>query len=232
MHITRRRLLAAPAALSAGLLPGSLLAALEAQTPPMADLSTWDAVRAQFVLDPEWMHFASFFIASHPAPVRAAIEGYRRAIDRNPFVTVEHGMFSEGADNLHVQVVRPFGEHAVLDGDEGIAVDRTPVALDRRAHRRRMAGDEEAGEVHPLRIQHELGTDRVPGGEVRHGRGLRFQRGQQAARQQAGGQGGRGREQATSGDVHGPTRVMARWGRWWVNVGSGRGRSGNPRLHY
>ncbi|WP_202922288.1 aminotransferase class V-fold PLP-dependent enzyme [Pseudoxanthomonas koreensis] len=104
MHITRRRLLAAPAALSAALLPGGLLAALEAQTPPMADLSTWDAVRAQFVLDPEWMHFASFFIASHPAPVRAAIEGYRRAIDHNPFVTVEHGMFSEGADNLHVQV--------------------------------------------------------------------------------------------------------------------------------
>src|SRR5690606_22641486 len=27
-----------------------------------------------------------------------------RAIDRNPFVTVEHGMFSQGADNLHVQV--------------------------------------------------------------------------------------------------------------------------------
>src|SRR5690606_37604405 len=83
---------------------GSLMAALEAETPPLADLSSWDAVRAQFALDPEWMHFASFFIASHPAPVRAAIEGYRRAIERNPFVTVEHGMFSEGADNLHVQV--------------------------------------------------------------------------------------------------------------------------------
>ena len=104
MQITRRGFLAAPAALSTALLPGSLMAALEAETPPLADLSSWDAVRAQFALDPEWMHFASFFIASHPAPVRAAIEGYRRAIDRNPFVTVEHGMFSEGADNLHVQV--------------------------------------------------------------------------------------------------------------------------------
>ena len=104
MRITRRGLLAAPAALSAALLPGGLLAAVEAETPPMADLSSWEAVRAQFALDPEWMHFASFFIASHPAPVQAAIEGYRRAIDRNPFHVVEHGMFSEGADNIHQQV--------------------------------------------------------------------------------------------------------------------------------
>ena len=111
MAITRRGFVAAPAALSAALLPGSLLAALEAQTPPMPDLSTWEGVRAQFALDPAWMHFASFFIASHPAPVQAAIEGYRRAIDANPFATVEHGMFSEGADNLHVQVQAAVGEY-------------------------------------------------------------------------------------------------------------------------
>ena len=111
MPITRRGLLAAPAALSTALLPGGLLAALEAHTPPMPDLSTWEGVRAQFALDPAWMHFASFFIASHPAPVRAAIEGYRRAIDANPFATVEHGMFSEGADNLHVQVQAAVAEY-------------------------------------------------------------------------------------------------------------------------
>ena len=97
--------------LSTALLPGGLLAALEAHTPPMPDLSTWEGVRAQFALDPAWMHFASFFIASHPAPVRAAIEGYRRAIDANPFATVEHGMFSEGADNLHVQVQAAVAEY-------------------------------------------------------------------------------------------------------------------------
>ena len=111
MQITRRGFVAAPAALSAALLPASLLAALEAQTPPMPDLSTWEGVRAQFALDPAWMHFASFFIASHPAPVQAAIEGYRRAIDANPFATVEHGMFSEGADNLHVRVQAAVAEY-------------------------------------------------------------------------------------------------------------------------
>jgi isopenicillin-N epimerase len=111
MQINRRGFLAAPAALSAALLPGSLLAAVEAATPPMPDLSTWEGVRAQFALDPAWMHFASFFIASHPAPVQAAIEGYRRATDANPFATVEHGMFSEGADNLHVQVQAAVAEY-------------------------------------------------------------------------------------------------------------------------
>lgn len=104
MRMSRRGFLATPAALSTGLLPGSLLAAVEAETPPMPDLSTWEGVRAQFALDPGLAHFASFYIASHPAPVREAIEAYRRAIDRNPFATVEHGMFSEGAGNLHDQV--------------------------------------------------------------------------------------------------------------------------------
>ena len=46
---------------------------LAADTAPMPDLASWDAVRKQFALDPAWMHFASFFIASHPAPVRDAI---------------------------------------------------------------------------------------------------------------------------------------------------------------
>ncbi|HEY4530416.1 MAG TPA: hypothetical protein VIG97_08855 [Luteimonas sp.] len=78
---------------SAALLPTSLLAALQAGTPPPPDLSTWEAVRAQFPLDPAYMHIASFFLASHPVPVQQAIDTYRHAIDRNPFFTVEHGMF-------------------------------------------------------------------------------------------------------------------------------------------
>lgn len=105
MTLTRRDFLLAPAALGAtALLPGSLLAALAAETPPLPDLSRWEAVRAQFVLDPALAHFASFFIVSHPAPVREAIDGYRRAIDRNPFHVVEEGMFGDDAHNLPLQV--------------------------------------------------------------------------------------------------------------------------------
>ncbi len=105
MALSRRHLLAAPAALAAtSLLPGPVLAALAAQTPALPDLSDWDAVRAQFALDPAYLHFTSFFIASHPTPVREALEGYRRAMDANPFLFVERAMFEDDAHNLPLQV--------------------------------------------------------------------------------------------------------------------------------
>src|SRR5690349_24830 len=88
MDLIRRRLLQAPVALGA-LASTGLLAALAAESAPMPDLSSWDKVRAQFALDPQLAHFATFFIASHPAPVRDAIEAWRRAMDRNPFHVIE-----------------------------------------------------------------------------------------------------------------------------------------------
>jgi hypothetical protein len=107
MGMNRRDFLAAPAALAAsGLLASPLLAAVAAETPAMPDLSDWEAVRSQFALDPSLAHFASFYIASHPVPVRDAIEGYRRAIDRNPFHVVEQGMFEDDAHNLPLHVQR------------------------------------------------------------------------------------------------------------------------------
>lgn len=103
--LSRRRFLAVPAALgAAALLPGDFAVALAEETPRMPDLSDWSKVRGQFQLDPDWMHFASFFIASHPAPVRDAIDGWRRAMDRNPFQVIEQGMFEDEAHNIPLQV--------------------------------------------------------------------------------------------------------------------------------
>ncbi|MCY7354289.1 MAG: aminotransferase class V-fold PLP-dependent enzyme [Lysobacter sp.] len=105
MSLTRREFLAAPAALAAtSLLPTGLLAAVAAETPALPDLSSWERIRAQFTLDPSYAHFASFFIASHPEPVRAAIDGYRRAMDRNPFHIIEQGLFEDDAHNVPLQV--------------------------------------------------------------------------------------------------------------------------------
>ena len=98
--LSRRDFLSVPLVLSAGALMPSFAAALAEETPALPDLSDWTRVRAQFALDPTYLHFASFFIASHPTPVRDAIEGWRRAIDRNPFHAVEHGMFEDEASNL------------------------------------------------------------------------------------------------------------------------------------
>lgn len=105
MDVTRRRFLAAPVALGAAAFTShALLAAVAAESVPMPDLSSWDRVRAQFTLDPDLAHFASFFISSHPAPVRDAIEAWRRAMDHNPFHVIEEGMFTDEAHNIPLQV--------------------------------------------------------------------------------------------------------------------------------
>ena len=103
--MTRRRLLSVPVALGASaLVPGAFAASLAAESRPLPDLSDWESVRAQFALDPGYAHFASFFIASHPAPVRDAVEAWRKAMDRDPFQVIEHGMFGSDADNIPMQV--------------------------------------------------------------------------------------------------------------------------------
>ena len=105
LSLSRRQFLAVPAALAAtSLIPGGFADVLAKETPALPDLSDWDRVRSQFALDPSYAHFASFFIASHPAPVRDAIESWRRAMDRDPFQTIEHGMFGDDAHNIPLQV--------------------------------------------------------------------------------------------------------------------------------
>jgi isopenicillin-N epimerase len=66
------------------------------KSPPAAgaaDLQSWEAVRGEFDrLAPDYIHLSSFFLVSHPRPVREAIERHRRAIDENPFVYLEHNL--------------------------------------------------------------------------------------------------------------------------------------------
>src|SRR5689334_20941279 len=74
MELSRRGFIAANGALlGSALLPGRLLAEVEARSAPMPALKDWDEIRNQFRLAPDYLHFSGFFIASHPQPVRAAI---------------------------------------------------------------------------------------------------------------------------------------------------------------
>src|SRR5215831_17770062 len=101
MPVSRRAFLATQgAALGALVAPRPLLAVLEAATPPTPRLDTWEEVRKQFRLTPNMLHFAGFYISSHPAPVRDAIDAYRKAIDENPFVAVEEALFEGAEKNL------------------------------------------------------------------------------------------------------------------------------------
>lgn len=97
-RLRRRSVLAGGALLAAG--APALLAGCSsgddgdgpaaATSPPLEDLdlSDWDVVRAQFALDPDLAHFAAYVLASHPAPVRAAVERWRDAFDADPAATV------------------------------------------------------------------------------------------------------------------------------------------------
>lgn len=50
-----------------------------------AELTDWDAVRSQFNLAPGKINMACLWHASHPKPVREAIEQHRRGLDECPY---------------------------------------------------------------------------------------------------------------------------------------------------
>jgi isopenicillin-N epimerase len=78
--LVRTGILVGTAALSYALKNTEALLAAEAKTTPLS----WDDVRKAFDLAPDRIHMSAFFLASHPKPVRDAIEEHRRAFDLNP----------------------------------------------------------------------------------------------------------------------------------------------------
>jgi isopenicillin-N epimerase len=92
------------AAATAAFVPDLLLAAARTPSAPAPDLSNWSAVRAQFDLAPGWIHLSSFYLASHPRPVREAIAAFRKALDADPYLEVEHRWFSDPPDNLQLAI--------------------------------------------------------------------------------------------------------------------------------
>ncbi|WP_313646622.1 pyoverdine-tailoring periplasmic protein PvdN [Pseudomonas sp.] len=73
-------LFAAALPLSGSFTPSALAAAPAAR--PSAD--KWQALRQQFDLDPSYLHFCNFLLASHPRVVSEAIAGFRARLDQNP----------------------------------------------------------------------------------------------------------------------------------------------------
>lgn len=57
---------------------------LRVHADPITSFETWEAVRTQFPLTRDRIHMAGFLLASHPTPVREAIETHRRGLDENP----------------------------------------------------------------------------------------------------------------------------------------------------
>jgi len=80
------------------------------------DLGDWVAVRDQFDFARDWINMACLLFASHPKPVREAIERHRRAFDANPILYVEERFLD--------------GDKAVLQAAaEYMGVDPLDIAL-------------------------------------------------------------------------------------------------------
>jgi len=124
----RSFLIRSGAALGAAAVVGQHAGARPGDGAPSASsgsASDWAWLRAQFDLDPAYAHFAGFFLASHPKPVREAIERHRKALDRNP-VGVWHELHIECEDRVR----RAAGEYLGVDGEEEIALtDSTTMGL-------------------------------------------------------------------------------------------------------
>jgi isopenicillin-N epimerase len=82
----------------------------------------WTAVRAEFDLAPDYIHLAGFLLASHPRPVREAIERHRRALDLNPPLALEE---SSGV----TPVREAAGEYLACRPDEIALTDSTTMGL-------------------------------------------------------------------------------------------------------
>src|SRR5438552_3873764 len=118
MELSRQKFLVTSSAAAAAVLaPGRLLAALEAQAPPPPDLSSWPAIRAQFALARDYLHFSRFYLASLPRPVRDAIEGFRCALDTHPDHLLAHGMLVPPSPGVRLPI-RAIAE-AVRDANQG-----------------------------------------------------------------------------------------------------------------
>lgn len=108
--ISRRNFLLAPAAIAAtSVVPCGLLGGCSSEASPLPDLSSWEKVRAQFPLDPGYAHFASFFLASHPALVQAEIDRHRRALDNDPFLVLSHNDPKHEPPDVRTEIARYLG---------------------------------------------------------------------------------------------------------------------------
>ena len=120
-----------------GIAAGSLLPALGCVLPGIAEAEgadsdpaasasggPWDEVRASFALDPEWMHLSGLYLASHPRPVREAVERHRRALDANP---VHHLQEMGGTHSSQLRSV--IGDYLDARPDEIAVTDSTTMGL-------------------------------------------------------------------------------------------------------
>ena len=84
---------------------------------------SWRRIRQQFALDPDQTYLAAMLFASHPRPVRDAIEFYRRKLDGNP--KIAHDDLNEN----DIRVLRAAASYFDVGADQIALMDSTTMGL-------------------------------------------------------------------------------------------------------
>lgn len=89
----------------------------------------WADIRAQFVLAPDLVHLSTFYLVSHPRPVREAIQRFRDQLDANPLEVVQQGGFGGEASNLDLRVKRAAARYLGGKAEEIALTQSTTMGL-------------------------------------------------------------------------------------------------------
>ncbi len=101
-----------------------LLSRSSARSAPPSGPLDWQAVRDQFPLSRDLIHLAGFFLASHPTPVREAIERHRRGLDDDPI-----GYWLAKEKEQEAAVLRAAADYLGVDPTEIALTDSTTMGL-------------------------------------------------------------------------------------------------------
>jgi len=132
MSLSRRRLvLGGTLAAAAGTLAPAVTFAERFRIPASLPLDPgdWRSVREQFDLAPEYVHLGLFYLTPHPRPVRTEIERLRVRLDRNPFLTVEQGMFEPKHHNFYAGVTAALARYTGADPADFAFTSNTTTGL-------------------------------------------------------------------------------------------------------
>jgi isopenicillin-N epimerase len=88
------------------------------------NLDDWEAVRSQFSLSRDLIHMAAFFLASHPTPVREAIERHRQGLDDNPI-----GYWFDHEEKQEARVLHAAADYLGVSATDIALTDSTTMGL-------------------------------------------------------------------------------------------------------
>lgn len=120
-------------------------------TAPPLDPDDWASVRAQFALTEGVANLAAFYFTSHPATVRAAIDGHRAGLDADPV-----GYVQANQSTLDERVAKAAGKYLDTKESQVAFTDSTTMGLGLLYSGLRLApGDEVLTTEHDHYATHE-----------------------------------------------------------------------------